>query len=148
MRQRTPGHIKVLRRCVWEGECLIWTGKKDRDGYGSVTVYVDGRPAMRTTHRVLYEAVVGLVPPGLHLDHLCRRTSCVNPDHLEPVTVTENNARARERRTADDPRTHCVNGHEFTPENTYIRPDRSTRSCRACNRRAALARHHRKKAQP
>ena len=59
------------------------------DGYARV--WIKGRP--RVAHRVAYEVIKGPVPEGLDLDHLCRTRSCVNPDHLEPVTVTENNQR-------------------------------------------------------
>ncbi|WP_372444852.1 HNH endonuclease signature motif containing protein [Streptomyces coffeae] len=93
-------------------------------------------------HRAAYEATVGPIPQGMQLDHLCHNRACVNPAHLEPVTPFENSARARERRSAYDPRTHCVNGHEFTSANTYMAGN--YRVCRACNR-AAQARRRAKK---
>lgn len=68
------------------GFCWEWTGQKD-SGYGRYS----GRPA----HRVTYEVLVGPIPDGLTLDHLCRNKGCVNPDHLEPVTSSENTRRAQ-----------------------------------------------------
>jgi len=66
--------------------CWLWRGGTDRLGYGSV--YADGRT--RSAHRVAYELAFGSIPAGLVLDHLCRVPRCVNPLHLEPVTVREN----------------------------------------------------------
>lgn len=72
--------------------CWLWTGSKTRVGYGQMRV---GGAGSRKTgvHRVAYELLVGRIPKGLDLDHLCRNTLCVNPDHLEPVTRKENLAR-------------------------------------------------------
>lgn len=66
------------------GDCWQWIGRLDRDGYGRFGKR--GRPA----HRVVWEALVGPIPVGHHLDHLCRNKACVNPDHLEPVLPVVN----------------------------------------------------------
>lgn len=71
------------------GFCWLWLGGQTKQGYGQL--YVSGR--MYGAHRISYTVLVGEIPEGLHLDHLCRVPLCVNPDHLEPVTQGENNAR-------------------------------------------------------
>lgn len=110
-------------------ECWLWTAAKIPAGYGRFglagkTVYA---------HRVAYELLVGPIPEGLVIDHLCNVTSCVNPDHLRAVTSKENVARSGvyERNATA---THCKRGHEFTPENTLVRP--TQRQCRECWRAA------------
>ena len=84
-------------------------------------------------HRYSYEKFVGPIPEGLQLDHLCRVRNCVNPEHLEPVTCRENLLRGNTLNAMNARKTHCVNGHEFTPENTKYRPD-GRRRCAACSK--------------
>lgn len=75
-------------------ECWLWTGQLNNHGYGLFSY----KNRKRAAHLVLWEHVVGPVPNGLELDHLCRVRHCVNPDHLEPVTHEENQRRAAEAR--------------------------------------------------
>lgn len=67
--------------------CWIWQGYVNKNGYAKAT-RSDGR--MGLAHRVVYAEVRGPIPAGLDLDHLCRVRACVNPEHLEPVTRSEN----------------------------------------------------------
>lgn len=110
--------------------CWLWRAATRGGGYGAF--WLNGRHV--PAHRFAYEALIGPVPDGLHLDHLCRNRSCVNPDHLEPVTCQENLLRSPVTFQGTNARkTHCDHGHEFTPENTY--EYRGGRKCRACMRR-------------
>lgn len=115
------------------GGCWEWSGALNNRGYGQFQI--PGR--CNYAHRFAYEEWVDDIPAGLELDHLCRNRACCNPAHLEPVTRSENVRRglmARLSTDVDGLRTHCINGHPFNDENTYIRPDNGKRACRACKR--------------
>ncbi len=114
--------------------CWIWQGAtKSKSGYGSFgwTRRSQSIPAHRASFRLLR----GDIPDGLQIDHLCRVRNCVNPNHLEVVTVKQNIRRglagdvARARQLA---KTHCPAGHPYDAENTYIRPGYGFRSCLTC----------------
>lgn len=86
-------------------------------------------------HRWSYAATHGVIPAGLELDRLCRNRRCVRPDHLEPVTSRVNTLRGMAPSAIAARTNVCQRGHEFTPENTYWRPDGTNhRQCRACIR--------------
>lgn len=114
--------------------CWYWQGTKAR-GYGLMSVRVHGVKKQARVHRLSWEIANGhRVPEGLTLDHTCQQPSCVNPDHLEPVTSKENLLRRWRRYRANLPE-HCKHGHEFTPENTRV-ISRGTRTCITCLRLA------------
>lgn len=108
--------------------CWEWTASLGSHGYGQF--YVDG-PVMRRPHRVAYEATIGPVPDGTELDHLCRNRACVNPSHLEPVSHRENTLRGITLPAINAQKTHCIRGHEFSPDNLI---GSSYRRCRQCHR--------------
>lgn len=111
--------------------CWPWTAYRTRSGYGRFNL---GGKRIDTAHRVAYVLLRGPVPEGLQLDHLCRVRHCVNPAHLEPVTQRENLLRGATVPARYATRTRCVNGHEFTPENTAPGRTPGQRRCRACDR--------------
>lgn len=130
--------------------CWLWTGSIQQspfpkypgyNGYGSFA-----RPGKsKLAHRASYELFVGEIPDGLHIDHLCRVRSCVNPKHLEPVTRAENVRRGNGGAYFRD-KTHCPQGHEYSSENTTVKPisgkpNRFNRICRTC----AIEYGHRKR---
>jgi hypothetical protein len=108
--------------------CWLWTGCDNGHGYGRIGL---GPAALgiALAHRALYELMRGPIPDGMTLDHLCRIRCCVNPDYLEAVTLQEN-IRRGECGKYQAARTHCPQGHEYTPEN--IRLYKNRRSCKAC----------------
>jgi len=110
--------------------CWEFTGALNSQGYGCI----QHEHKVQLTHRVAYTLLVGPIPAGLQIDHLCRNRRCCNPQHLEAVTPGENNRRKiavtgtwRERLTA------CKRVHTFDAENTYI-DHRGHRGCRECRR--------------
>jgi len=124
------------------GPCWVWTGTLSWQGYGHILI--EGR--MRRAHRVAYEMLIGPAPDGLDLDHLCRVRHCVNPAHLEAVTHQVNMLRGDTWAAANAAKTHCVHGHEFTEENTYITPQ-GGRSCRTCRRKRLVELRKRRRQQ-
>jgi hypothetical protein len=118
---------------VNESGCWHWTAAVNSRNYGQVGV--DG--VSKSTHRITYQLLVGPIPEGLQIDHLCRNTRCCNPEHLEPVTALENR-----RRRPDFNKSHCVNGHELTVENTIIKLAGGVeirRNCRTCTKESQRA---------
>jgi hypothetical protein len=109
-------------------DCWLWVGTRDQKDYGK---FWNGTTAV-IAHRYAYELLVGPIPDGLHIDHLCRVHRCVNPDHLEAVTNRENVLRGEGPTAINAAKTHCIHGHEFTPENT-ITNRLGHRWCRTCH---------------
>lgn len=135
---RVNGAGGALTKEVWLGKfgewfvpipetgCWAWMGSVVKGGYGKVCNL--GRVLM--AHRVSYTLIRGPIPEGLTLDHLCRTPSCVNPDHLEAVTIRVNTMRSNAISRINADKTHCIRGHEFTPENTHL--GSGARYCRRC----------------
>lgn len=124
-----------------ETGCWDWTACIGSHGYGLIWNAIVGR--QEHAHRVSHLLHKGQIPEGLHIDHLCRRRCCVNPDHLEAVTQDVNNERVPDN-IADRQRakTHCPSGHPYDELNTYwLKGGR--RDCRECRNKAARDRRAR-----
>jgi len=133
---------KVDRR--GDTECWEWRGASNR-GYGYLYTgwaeRADGTRHDRFTqaHRFSYELMVGPIPPGLVIDHLCLNKGCVNPAHLEPVTIAENTTRGAVSRT------HCRRGHPFALHTMYDRT--GYRRCRVCRNASKRRNYHARQAR-
>jgi hypothetical protein len=113
--------------------CWEWSGKPNTHGYGVFWLQHQGFMA----HRVTRTLLVGDLAEDQDGDHMCRNHRCCNPDHIRPCSHDENLASGYGLFTLNGRKTHCNNGHEFTPENTYIDypPNRKPRRvCRECKR--------------
>lgn len=107
-------------------DCWVWTGHLRR-GYG--TLMRNGEHGY--AHRFAYESLVGPIPEGLQIDHLCRNRACVNPSHMEPVTRRENILRGEGSAAKNARKTHCKRGHILSGENLYLYKG-AVRICRQC----------------
>lgn len=109
-------------------ECWLWTGPYNKKGYGTTHVKVGGVWKTKSVHRLSYELAVGQIPKGSTIDHLCGVRHCVNPAHLEAVSLQENIKRGS-RAT----KTHCKRGHLLSGDNLKVRPG-PRRLCLTCYR--------------
>jgi hypothetical protein len=132
---------RFWKRCVQDGSgCWQWTGsngsadKQQRPGFAYGMIRWNNRTSR--VHRVAYETLVGPIPSGLELDHLCRVRLCCNPAHLEPVTRSENVRRGvavAVTRARQEGKAHCPKGHPYSGNNLRLRTDRPGRRCRECD---------------
>lgn len=95
--------------------CWLWMGARNKDGHGNLWV----KPRVVYAHVFAYELLVGKVPNGLELDHLCRVPYCVNPAHLEAVTHRENVLRGVGTAAIHARKTHCKRGHLLAGDNIH-----------------------------
>ena len=130
MSRRRPLDERLWERVVEADDgCWLWTGAPNTYGYGQIGEGgYHGRKLM--VHRVAYTLVVGVIPAGMEIDHLCRNRMCVNPAHLEVVTGRENTLRGNGPAGRNARKTHCPRGHALTGEN--VKRTGRSRYCAMC----------------
>lgn len=111
--------------------CWLWTKSISPDGYGRINIGIPPGKSL-SVHRWSYEYFKGPIPAGLTVDHLCRVRCCVNPYHLEVVTIAQNVLRGISFSARQLRQTHCYRGHPFDEVNTYRPPGRPRRVCKIC----------------
>lgn len=122
--ENSPLKNRILKSIiVLENGCWNWKLSL-RNGYGRIDI----KSKKYSAHRVSYEEFKGeKIPFGMEIDHKCKNKACVNPEHLEIVTRSENVKRSKPSK--------CPKGHEYTDENTYFNPARNGfRQCKKCDR--------------
>jgi hypothetical protein len=114
--------------------CWVWNASTTVTGYGN---YWDRKlKKLQLAHRYAYRVLVGTIPEGMTVDHLCKTRRCVNPEHFEIVSRGENTIRGGGTHKAAKLRSQkqrCKHGHPFDEDNTYVNPQ-GKRECRTCNR--------------
>jgi hypothetical protein len=133
---KKPPEVRFWAKVDKTGDCWIWTGARSYH-YGIFGVC---KGLNAPAHRYAYELLVGPIPKGLVLDHLCKNPPCVNPAHLEPVTSVANVARGSGFGSRNAAKTHCPKGHEYSPENTAVNSN-GARYCRICHRERNLVKY-------
>ena len=128
LRMRGTPQERFWAKVEVTGFCWLWTGTVNPGGYG---VFDTRNEISPLAHRVAYTWLVAEIPEGLVLDHLCRIRRCVNPDHLEPITLLENILRGYGASANHKRATHCKHGHAFDEANTRILSS-GIRQCIAC----------------
>jgi hypothetical protein len=112
--------------------CWNWTGARGHQrgvpAYGQLKL--NGRPVK--AHRISYVLAGGTLVDGMHIDHLCRNTGCVNPAHLEQVTPRENVRRGINPAADNARKAHCKHGHRYTDDNTLLKHRADGRQERVC----------------
>jgi hypothetical protein len=103
--------------------CWLWTSGITTYGYGWFRPH--GMMNSVNAHRVSYELYVGPIPENMTIDHLCKTKNCMNPKHMEVVSRAENSRRASPIQS------HCIHGHPFNDENTYVARS-GNRQCCVC----------------
>lgn len=127
-------HIHVSQTRFYNNTpCWEWTAAKSDNGYGITSV----KRRTERAHRVMFAWLIHPIPRGLgrnvpQIDHLCQNVICANPVHLDLKLPRDNNMISNSFTALNARKTHCVNGHEFTPSNTYKIKRDDRRICRTC----------------
>jgi len=122
----TPAEVRFWKKVRGDSNgCWVWTGAHGAKGHGTFWE----KPDFIGAHVWAYKTLIGPLPEGTEIDHLCRNPPCVNPTHMEPVTHRENVLRGEGLPAQRAKQTQCRLGHEFTRMND------GRRRCLICKRR-------------
>lgn len=114
-----------------ESGCWNWNKSKNQKGYGHIKVKEKGLKP----HRIVFAEFNGEIKEGYVIDHICKNRACCNPDHLRQVTLKENTLEnSNSLQAINAKKTHCIRGHAFSVENTYINNSKEgiKRQCIRC----------------
>lgn len=92
-----PTTNDVGQTFIFSSPCLLWTGAKDKKGYGILRSPLTPSGVTRA-HRVAHWIKFGYTPSNIELDHLCRNSSCINPSHLVRLTKSEHSKKSNKDR--------------------------------------------------
>ena len=124
--------------------CLVWLGPVGGRGYGTINIGT----RQVGTHRLAWELAYGPIPAGIDVCHHCDNPPCCDPAHLFLGTRKQNMAdmvaKGRQGRNGNEKKTHCVKGHPFSPENTFVNL-KGSRVCITCKRAALIAHRAKRK---
>ena len=119
-------HVNINPDLCWE-----WNGKVNKKtGYGQLGY--KGKHFL--AHRISYEIFKNEIPFSMTIDHLCKNRKCVNPFHLEIVTLKENILRGNSPSALNARKEFCKRGHPLFGNNVYFRKGRLERKCKICYR--------------
>lgn len=117
--------------------CINWPTSSNKGGYGQVYF----QNTCMTVHRMIYLLFVGIIPNGYQIDHLCRNRACINPEHLEAVTMREN-IRRGESGIRNRIKTKCKRGHEFDKSINRRNGERICSLCQQMREKRRVKRTH------
>lgn len=134
MGRRIPIETRLEAKIERTSDCWFWTGLLTHNGYGQFTYREDGKIKCTMAHRAVYRVHVGEIPEGMTLDHLCMNRNCVNPEHLEPVTLGDN-IRRSPRAVSET----CKYGHVYKEQSNFYKLKKARR-CHECHATAEAQR--------
>lgn len=131
-KSKIPSKKRFLNFIVKDNNgCWVWVGARSHNGYG---LFQERTRKQTRAHRFSYKTFNGKIPEGLTIDHLCRNRLCVNPEHLEAVTLKENLLRGNGFIGKNHRKTHCKRGHNITKEENFYMSKTGGRQCKECTR--------------
>lgn len=139
--RRTSIEVRFWSKVEFSEKCWFWRANTHPSGYGLFHLM---HGSQNRAHRVAYELATGSrIPDGLTIDHLCRNRGCVNPQHLEAVSIRENVLRGDTVVAANAMKRFCKNGHPLEGDNLVrAKLKQGRRICRICENRRDLAYHY------